>query len=184
MDVPVYLTAAIQKFFIRYSATISATLPWCRNHKRGCQVKERKKTIPAALERKACSLLDIRKSTGERIPYKCSNPIKKKCSSWSSHFLQCESQSFAWHKSWRKPGFISSAACKTASSYSSFPSRITDYFFTILIFLETYALNDFPFGPCYPLLLFSWWFHRGCSYAFTSLLQTKANPPHCENEQY
>lgn len=105
-------------------------------------------------------------------------PYKKKCSSWSSHFLQCESQSFAWHKSWRKPGFISSAACKTACSYSSFPSRITDYFFSILIFfLETCALNDFFFGPSYPLLLFSWPFCRGLQLRFYLCVNGKGKPP-------
>lgn len=41
VGVPGYLTPAIQRFYICYSATISTTLPQCRNHKRGCQVKDR-----------------------------------------------------------------------------------------------------------------------------------------------
>lgn len=129
-----------------YSATISTTLTQCRNHKRGCQVKER--TDYSYCIWRKIFLLETRKSSGEGISYKCSNLRKKVLLTFTSMWKSV----FAWHKSWRKPGFISSTACKTGCSYSFFPSRIADYFFSIPVLFFFKFMPWMTFILCHPIL--------------------------------
>lgn len=104
-------------------------------------------------------------------------PNKKKCSSWSSHLLQCESQSLHDIKAGENQASLVPLLAKLVVRIPLSPLELLIISFQFqYFFFETYALNDFHFVPSYPLLLFSWWFHRG--YTFTSVLIAKITPPH------
>lgn len=146
VGVPGCLIPAIQKLYICYSATMSNTLPQCRNHKRGCQVKERT-DYSYCIQRKILFFIRNQKSTGEGIPYKCSNLIKK-CSIWSSHLLQCESESLHGIKAGENQALLVPLLAKLVVHIPLSPLElliISSQF--QYCFFETYALNDFHFVP-------------------------------------
>lgn len=101
-------------------------------------------------------------------------PNKKKCSSWSSHLHQCESQSLHDIKAGENQASLVPLLAKLVVRIPLSPLELLIISFQYCVF-ETYASNDFHFVPSYPLLLFSWWFHR--AYTFTSVLTAKIIPP-------
>lgn len=101
-------------------------------------------------------------------------PNKKKCSSWSSHLLQCESQSLHDIKAGENQASLVPLLAKLVVRIPLSPLELLIISFQFqYCFFETYALNDFHFVPSYPLLLMV--FSQGLYFYFC--LNSKDNPP-------